>query len=251
MSFKRSIPLFKVFVSPDVVNPVGNVLMSGYIGQGEVVERFEALLREHFNNDYINTVNSATSGLHLALRMCDLSPGDEVLSSPLTCTATNWPILANNLAIKWVDTDPHTANLDLDDLARKITPKTKAVLVVHWGGYPIDLDKLDQILDRAKEMYGSRPLVIEDCAHAWGSYYRGKLVGNHGNYAVFSFQAIKHFTTVDGGLLITPNEQAHRRAKLLRWYGIDRSTNRKDFRCESDIPEWGYKFHMNDVNATV
>ncbi len=250
-------------MSPDAAPAVTEVLNSGYIGQGPKVEELEDKLRTYFNHDYCLSLNSATSGLHLALHLlkkpfksrssewAGLEAGDEVLTSPLTCTATSWPILANNLKIKWVDVDPKSMNMDLDDLARKITPKTKVIMLVHWGGMPLDLDKVKQIQNMAKEMYGFKPAVIEDCAHSFGSAYKGKKIGTHGNICVFSLQAIKHITSVDGGVIILPHQELYKRAKLLRWYGIDRESNRKDFRCEADIPEWGFKFHMNDVCATV
>jgi dTDP-4-amino-4,6-dideoxygalactose transaminase len=234
---------------------VGKVLDSGYIGQGPKVEEFESALRSFLNNDRVLTLNSGTSGLHLALHMLKANGGikndDEVLATALTCTASNWPILANSLRIKWVDIDPKNLNMDLDDLERKITHKTKAIIVVHWGGYPVDLDRLKAIQEKAYNIYGFRPAIIEDGAHAFGTEYKGKKLGNHGNIVMYSFQAIKHITSVDGGLLVLPNQELYRRGKLLRWYGIDRDGNRKDFRCEADIEEWGFKFHMNDVCATV
>ncbi|HXP51183.1 MAG TPA: DegT/DnrJ/EryC1/StrS family aminotransferase [Bacteroidia bacterium] len=259
------IPLFKVFMSEDVLVPVNKVLMSGFIGQGPRVEEFENDLKKYFGNQYVITTNAATSAEHIALRMLRTPPnsgldgsewhgmedGDEVLTTALTCTATNWPILANGYKIKWVDVDKNTCNMDLKDLERKITSKTKAIVVVHWGGYPNDLDELRNIQDRAQKKYGFKPLIIEDCAHSVGSSYKGKKLGSHGNMCFFSFQAIKHLTTGDGGVLIVPDKKYYDRAKLLRWYGIDREHNSKDFRCESDIPEWGYKFHMNDINATI
>jgi dTDP-4-amino-4,6-dideoxygalactose transaminase len=180
-----------------------------------------------------------------------MQEGDEILATALTCTASNFPILANGLKIKWVDIDPTTLNMDLDDLARKITPKTKAIILVHWGGYPSDLNKVKQIQSQAEELYGFKPAVIEDGAHALGSKYMGKHIGTHGNLTMYSLQAIKHITAIDGGLLLSPQQELHRRGKLIRWYGIDRDSNRKDFRCEADIEEWGFKFHMNDVCATV
>ena len=127
---EKIIPLFKVFMSDESIERTVNVLKSGYIGQGSVVDDFEEILKKYFDHDYLLTVNSATSAEHLALHMLKkqygLKDGDEVLSSPFTCTATNWPILANNFNIKWVDIDPNTLNMDLDDLTRKITSKTKA-----------------------------------------------------------------------------------------------------------------------------
>ena len=256
---ENDIPLFKVFMSDTAGEEVAKILNSGYIGQGPKVDEFENKLMDFFGRDYVLTLNSGTSGLHLALRLLKnktqtwpgLEDGDEVLATSLTCTASNFPILSNNLNIKWVDIDPGTLNMDLDDLARKITPKTKVIMLVHWGGYPNDLDRIKQIQDKCFEMYGFRPAVIEDGAHSFGSKYKGKYLGNHGNIVMYSFQAIKHITSIDGGLLILPHKELYNRGKLLRWYGIDRDSNRKDFRCEADIEEWGYKFHMNDVCATV
>jgi dTDP-4-amino-4,6-dideoxygalactose transaminase len=270
---KSMIPLFKVFMAEDVPDKVSKILMSGYIGQGPVVDEFEELLKSYFGHDWLVTTNAATSAEHLALHMLrkpttimemnhtgdgavshkwdGIKTGDEVLCTPLTCTATNWPVLANGLKIKWVDVDPKTLNMDLDDLARKITKDTKIIYLVHWGGYPIDLDKVKEIQDKTQKMVGFRPMVIEDCAHSIGSFWKGKPLGNHGNICTFSLQAIKHVTSIDGGILTLPNQDLYRRAKLLRWYGIDRETNKKDFRCEADVAEWGFKFHMNDVNACV
>jgi dTDP-4-amino-4,6-dideoxygalactose transaminase len=258
-------------MNPNAKVEVGKILDSGYIGQGPKVEEFEEKLNEYFNSDRVVTLNSGTSALHLALHLLKkpsnvliadgysvyekswpgIQYGDEILATALTCTASNWPILANGLKIKWVDIDEKTLNMDLDDLERKITPKTKAIIAVHWGGYPLDLDRLKRIQDKSFELYGFRPAIIEDGAHSFGSEYKGKKLGSHGNMVMYSLQAIKHITAIDGGLLVLPHQDLYNRAKLIRWYGIDRGGNRKDFRCEADIIEWGFKFHMNDVCATV
>ncbi len=269
---KEQIPLFKVFMSPNAKFEVGTVLDSGYIGQGPKVEEFENNLRTYLNYDKLITVNAGTSALHLALHLLkkpttvhdNLDPyfgtakrwpgiqyGDEVLATSLTCTASNFPILANGMKIKWVDIDPNTLNMDLDDLERKITAKTKVIMLVHWGGYPNDLDRIKKIQEKAYQMYGFKPEVIEDGAHSFGSKYNGKHIGNHNNITMYSLQAIKHVTAGDGGILMLPNDELYRRAKLLRWFGIDRESNRKDFRCEANIEEWGFKFHMNDINAVI
>ena len=250
------IPLFKVFMSEDVREPINSTLFSGQITQGPRVEEFEKKLQEVFNYPYIVTLNSATAGLTLALRMIkDMHPESfEVLTVPLTCMATNVPILANDLSVKWVDVDRETGLIDLVDLESKITVKTKIIMFVHWGGYPLDMDKLNAILDRKESEIGFRPTIIEDCAHAFLSEYKGKMLGASGNYAVFSLQAIKHLTTGDGGLLFCPDEASYNQAKLLRWYGINRDKRNykgTDLRLEADVVDWGYKFHMNDINATM
>jgi dTDP-4-amino-4,6-dideoxygalactose transaminase len=270
----ENIPLFKVFMSPTAKDKAGEVLDSGYIGQGPKVDEFEKQLGEYFGNSNVITTNAGTSALHLALHLLKnpkpdwyevlhgaivlehnwpgIQDGDEVLATALTCTASNWPILANNLKIKWVDIDPTTLNMDLEDLERKMTPKTKAIMGVHWGGYPLDLNRIRDIRNKFKEKHGWAPALIEDGAHSFGTKYKGKYLGNHGNFVMNSLQAIKHVTSVDGGLLYCPHKELYERAKLLRWYGIDRNPEgRTDFRCEADIAEWGFKFHMNDVCAAI
>jgi len=261
----ETIPLFKVFMSEDVIKPLNEVIMSGFITQGSQVEKFEEKLKEYFNNEHILTLNSATSGLTLALRLLlDADPDnnwpgfnkdtDFVLSPALTCFATNSSILANNCNIKWIDTDNSTVNVSIEDIKNKLNEYTKILYIVHWGGYPVDLDSLKDLQEIHLVKYGYKFKIIEDCAHSFGAEYKNKKLGNHNNICVFSLQAIKHLTTGDGGLIILPNKNLYERAKLLRWFGIDRDKRNykgKDFRMENNIKEWGYKFHMNDINATI
>jgi dTDP-4-amino-4,6-dideoxygalactose transaminase len=142
--------------------------------------------------------------------------------------------------------NPDTGLIDPRDVERKITDRTKAVIAVHWGGTPCDIDALHEGCER----FGI-PL-IEDAAHAFGATYHGTRIGsNTADFTMFSFQAIKHITTGDGGLLSVRNSRDYRRGKLLRWYGIDRETDRKDFRCEEDVEEAGMKWHMNDLAAVI
>lgn len=248
-----SLSLFKVFMNDNIENDIVPVLKSGFITQGPKVAEFEEKLKEYFNYPYILTLNSATSGLSLSLKMMNLPEGSEVLLCPLTCFATTSAILANNLKIKWVDVNPKTCNIDLDDLKRKITSNTRAIVFVHWAGMPVDLVKVKEIQYYTWNKFGFEIKVLEDCAHSFGAKYDDKFIGTHGNYAVFSLQAIKHLTTGDGGLIFLPNEKEYERAKLLRWYGIDREKRNvgKDFRLENDIIESGFKYHMNDINATM
>jgi dTDP-4-amino-4,6-dideoxygalactose transaminase len=248
------IPLFKVYMNEDIDKFIIPTLNSGMITQGSKVEEFENKLKEYFNYPYILTLNSATSGLTLAYRLLDIDNEDCVISTPLTCFATNCAILANNLNIVWADTDINTCNIDLEDVISKLNEKTRVLSFVHWGGIPVDLNKINEIKKCYKDIYKKELYVIEDCAHAFGSEFDGKKIGTHGNICVFSLQAIKHLTTGDGGLIFLPNKEMYDRAKLLRWFGIDRerrSLPGSDFRLEPDIAEYGYKFHMNDINASI
>lgn len=239
------IPLFKVNMPEGVVGPLQQVLLSGYIGQGPKVAEFEKALEPWVGSRNVLALNSCTSALHLALRLAGVGPGDEVISTPMTCTATNMPVLERGATLVWADIDPNTGCIDPELLRNRISSRTKAIICVHWAGYPCNLQEIN---DLAKKFDLK---VIEDAAHAFGAMYKGSQIGSHSDFVCFSFQAIKHMTTVDGGILVCRSEEDYRRGKLLRWYGIDRDSPRTLCRCEDDIPEYGYKFHMNDVNATI
>jgi dTDP-4-amino-4,6-dideoxy-D-glucose/dTDP-4-amino-2,4-dideoxy-beta-L-xylose transaminase len=226
------IPLFKVFMSPEAPARVADVLASGYIGQGQQVEAFEAALQELLRWPFPPlTTNSCTSALDLALHLIGVGPGDEVITTPMTCTATNSPIVTRGARPVWADVDPLTGLIDPVDVLRKLTPRTKAIMAVDWGGAPCDYNTL--------KAFGIP--VIQDAAH--------HLSPPQGDYACYSFQAIKFLTTGDGGCLVCPPQQTER-ARLLRWYGLDRRS-KADFRCEQNIMEVGYKAHMNDIAAAI
>lgn len=239
------IPLFKVFIAPSVDAPLLKILHSGYIGQGRKVEEFEAKLRPWVGTENVLALNSGTSALQLALRLAGVGHGSEVISTPMTCTATNMAILAAGARIRWADVDPVTGNIDPATIPPLITVDTRAIMCVDFGGYPCNLADIMLIA-----MHHEIP-VIEDAAHAFGGEYQKVPIGAVSDFTCFSFQAIKALTTVDGGALACLSQEAYKKGKLLRWYGIDRETPRRDFRCEDDIGHWGYKFHMNDVNATI
>ena len=239
------IPLFKVFMPESVMPHLQQTLMSGHIGEGARVPEFEAALAQWLGVPRVVAVNSGTSSLQLALRLAGVDPGDEVVTTPLTCAATNEPILALGGRAVWADIDPTTGNLLAADVARKCTPRTKAILAVHWGGYPCDLEALAAVA----RQHGI-PL-IEAAAHAQGSSYQGQRIGGYSDYVCFSFQAIKLLTTGDGGALVCKSEADDQRARRLRWFGLDRRIEAGDCRWEQGIAEHGYKFHMNDIAATI
>lgn len=259
-------------MSPQAGEAVVKTLYSGMIGQASKVDEFEDKLKAYLKNKHVLTVNSATSGEHLALQLLSkpkqfidqfdalgarisdwpgLLPGDTVLTSPLTCLASHTPIVLGGYKIRWVDIDTQTLNMDLDDLEKKISPQTKAIMLPLWGGMPVDFVKLLEIQSRANLKYGFRPAVIIDAAHALGSTYQGFHVCNFGHITSYSFQAIKHISCGDGGALVLPHEDLYKRGKLLRWYGLDRDNRAEDFRAEKDTVEVGSKWHMNDIAATI
>lgn len=223
---------------------LAQVLHSGYIGQGRKVDAFEEVLARKMDRQPI-TVNSGTSALVMALRLAGVDYGDEVISTPMTCSATNIAIKQLGAHPRWADIDPRTGLIDPASVKRLLKARRprwarhKAIMAVDWGGQPADYDEL---------MVHGIP-VISDAAHSFGSLYKGRKTGSVADYTCFSFQAIKHLTTGDGGALVPPLEQM-KRAKDMRWFGLDRE-QKTDFRGEQDIVEWGYKFHMNDIAATI
>jgi perosamine synthetase len=239
------IKLFQPYMPADVDAPLLDTLHSGYITQGEKVEEFERLWGEFIGNPLAVSVNSGTSALTLAMRLAGVGPGDEVITTPMTCSATNLPILSLGATPVFADIDAKTGLIDPQSVKRAITKKTKAIVCVDWGGMPCDLDALSDLARKHNLK------LIEDAAHAIGAEYKGKKVGNQADFTCFSFQAIKHITTIDGGMVMLKDKADYDRAKLLRWFGISRDSNSKDTRIDEDIAEWGYKFHMNDVNATI
>jgi dTDP-4-amino-4,6-dideoxygalactose transaminase len=230
------IPLFKVRMAPEAAAAVADVLASGYIGQGAKCEEFERRFGEYLGTHPLQyaplLLNSCTSAIDLALHLIGVGPGDEVITTPITCTATNSPPALRGARLVWADVDPLTGNIDPTDALQKVTDKTKAIIAVNWGGRSCDQERLGG--------YGIP--VIEDAAH-------GPYGGNDGDYVCYSFQAIKHLTTGDGGALITHAEEYHR-AKLLRWYGLDRESG-ADFRCAQNIREIGGKSQSNDIAAAI
>lgn len=180
------IPLFKVFMPESVIEPLKATLFSGYIGQGPRVDEFEQALADYIGNPFILTLNNGTAGLHLALRLIGLEQRDEVVTTPLTCTATNWPILANGGIPVWADINSKTGNIDPKSVAKRISNKTKAIIVVDWGGYPCDLDELKKI---SLAPDGKKIPIIEDASHGFGSIYKNTKIGNIADFTVFSFQA--------------------------------------------------------------
>lgn len=238
------IPLFRVNMSPVVGEDLSKVLTSGYIGQGHKVDQFERILQTTLDYEYGVTVNSATSALWLACHLIDIGPGDFVISSPMTCSATNEVLALRGAHIIWADVDAYGNMLPMDIALKLNNKNVKAIVATDWGGLPNDYRSLKIIADK-----GGVP-IIEDAAHAFMATFDGESLSKAGaSYIAYSFQAIKHLTTGDGGLLVVPPEQ-YERAKLLRWYGLDR-TKGDSFRCKQDIIEAGYKFHMNDINATI
>jgi dTDP-4-amino-4,6-dideoxygalactose transaminase len=238
-----AIPLFRVLLPPaeELMPALRDVLYSGQISEGPPVKAFEAEFAEFAGVRHVASCSSGTAGLHLALLVAGVQPGDDVVSTAMTAEPTNLAILHAGASVRWADVDPANGNVTGASVAAAMTERTRAIMAVHYGGIPVGLDEVHAV---ARE---HDVPVIEDAAHALGARYGGQPIGTHSPFVVFSLQAIKHMTTVDGGMLVCAEESDLREARLRRWFGIDREAPR----TEVDVATVGFKYHMNNVTATI
>mgnify|MGYP002802732957 FL=1 len=237
------IPLVKPYIAPreEMMPAIEDILYSGYIAMGAAVDTFENGFGNYIENPNLLALNSGTAALHIALLLLNIGPGDEVISTPMTAEPTNTTIALTGAKIVWGDVDPLTGLLDPESVRSKITERTKAIMLVHYAGMVCDMDRFNK-LSRETGIP-----VIEDAAHALGSRYNGKPIGSNSPFTCFSLQAIKHMTTVDGGVLSVTDPAWLPDARRLRWFGLDKRVSR----LENDIKRAGYKYGMNNVNATI
>jgi perosamine synthetase len=243
---ESNIVLFHPHVSEKARQYVNDTLQTRWIGQGPKVDQFEELFSQKFAaGNAAVSVGSGTDALHLAYLMAGLKAGDEVVAPLFTCTATNTPFLYMGVTVRFADVQPGTLNLDPNHVATLVNDRTRAIVCVHYGGLPCDMTELQAIARR-----WNIP-IIEDAAHAVGATYKGDVIGSISDFTIFSFQAIKHITTGDGGMLTFQDDgELLEKAKRLRWFGIDRSAKQMGI-WENDIREVGYKYQMNDIAAAM
>jgi dTDP-4-amino-4,6-dideoxygalactose transaminase len=242
---KGNIVLFHPNIPAAGISEVVDTLSTRWIGQGPKVEKFEKLFQERFTKgDPAIAVGSGTDALHLAYLLADIKRGDEVIVPVFTCTATNIPLLYIGAKAKFADVQVDTLNISSEHVRQLVDEKTKAIVCVHYGGLPCDMDELYNIANEYNIP------VIEDAAHALGATYKGNTIGSISDFTMFSFQAIKHITTGDGGLLAFKDASLLEKSKRLRWFGIDRSAKQKGI-WENDICEVGYKYQMTDIAASL
>lgn len=237
------IPLVKTSIpNRDILMPaLEKVLYSGYVAQGDQVEEFERSFEKYIGGGQSLSLNSGTAALHIALILADVKAGDEVVSTALTAEPTNVAIKMVGAKIRYADIDYATGNIDPASIEANINNNTKAILVVDYAGIPVNVPAIQAI----SKKYNIP--VIHDAAHALGAKFNGIMEGCQFPYTIFSLQAIKHITTIDGGILQIENKDEYEKAKLIRWFGIDK----KKTRLDNNIQFQGYKYHMNNVNATI
>ncbi len=245
-----TIQIFKPWYDEEEHKALHQPLQTGWLGYGPLARQFEERFAEYIGVKHAIALNSCTAALHLAFLVSDVA-GGEVLTTPMTFVASNHAILLSCARPVFCDIEADTMNLDVEDAERRITPNTKAILAVHYGGHPCRMDELRALADR----HGL--LLIEDAAQACGATYRGQKVGSFGKIGCFSFESKKNLSTGDGGMLVTDDDALADRVRKLRWMGISRDTwsrfnNGHVGRAwEYDVEEVGFKYCMNDIAAAL
>ncbi len=251
-----NVRLFKPSVGQEELDNIKGVFERAWMGLGPLVTQFEAAWKDYIGSGFAVGVNSGTAALHLAVKVLDFPKGTKVLVPSMTFAASATAALYEDLDIVFVDVDPQTLSISVEDLKRKYTPDCGALVVVHFGGHAA---KMDEIMAFAN---ANNLKVIEDCAHCAGGTYQGKKLGTWGHFGCFSFEEKKCMTTGDGGMLVFNMPEYHEVLRAMRWIGIDKDTWKReadyvnnagvlDRHWYYEIAVLGYKYNMNDLMAAI
>ena len=242
------LPFSTPALGDDEINEVADSLRSGWITTGPKVKRFEEAFRDYVGAPFAVPLSSATAGLHLTLLALKIKQGDEIITTPMTFASTvSMIILAGGTPVL-ADIEPGTLNIDVAKVAEKITPRTRAIIPVHFAGQACDMDPLFAL---AKQHMLT---IIEDAAHAAGTEYKGRKIGSLDSISIFSFHPNKNITTGEGGMVCTPNENLAEEVSLLKFHGMSREAWKRF--AASGTPNYdimlpGYKYNMMDIQAAI
>jgi dTDP-4-amino-4,6-dideoxygalactose transaminase len=242
------LPFARPSIGEEEIAELTDTLRSGWITTGPKVERFAAAFAEYVGGRYAAPVSSATAGLHVALLALGVGPGDEVITTPMTFVATLNTIVHCGARPVLADIDAATLNIRVEEIERRLTRRTKAIVPVHYVGQPVDLDPI-------LELAASRGVaVLEDAAHAVGAEYKGRRIGSFPTTSVFSFHPNKNMTTGEGGMIVTEEEAVFEKASLLKFHGMDRESWKRFASAGSpryDVALPGFKYNMMDIQAAL
>jgi dTDP-4-amino-4,6-dideoxygalactose transaminase len=245
---KEFLPFSRPSIGKDEINRVTACLKSGWITTGALCKEFEDNFCQLTGSAQAISVNSATAGMHMVLSAQNIGPGDEIITPSMTFASTVNMIALRSAKPVFVDIDYGTLNINPDLIEEKITKKTRAIIPVHFAGAPADMDKINNLARKYNLT------VIEDAAHAVGTYYKGIHAGGFGHIAIFSFHPIKNITTAEGGMITLNNAMLEKKLRLLRFHGIERDAWKrygKGGNPAYDIAEPGYKYNMPDILAAL
>jgi UDP-4-amino-4,6-dideoxy-N-acetyl-beta-L-altrosamine transaminase len=242
------LPYGRQWIDEEDIQAVIDVLKSDYLTTGPAIKEFEDQLKSVTGAEYVVAVSNGTAALHAACFAAGIGEGDEVITTPMTFAATANAVLYCGGTPVFADINPETYNIDPEDIRRKITPKTKAIIPVHFTGQPCNMNEIMQI---AKE---HNLIVIEDAAHALGAEYKGRKIGSIGDMTTFSFHPVKPVTTGEGGAITTNDKELYQKLMLFRSHGITRDSEM----LLNDNAAWyyeqqilGYNYRMTDIQAAL
>ena len=225
---------------------ISNYLDSeGYSDEKSWVQRFEEEVSKHTGVKYAVACNSGTSGLHMAMVACGIGPGDEVITPGLTVVMDAYSVIHVGAKPVFADVDRSTYGIDVSEIKKKITKKTKGIMIVHMAGHPCEVNK---ILNFCKK---KKIILIEDCAHALGTFINKKHAGNFGISGSFSFYPTKQITTGEGGAVITNDKKFYKKIKMLKAFGIDKDIKDRKKQGDYDVKSLGYNYRMTDFQAAL
>ena len=242
------LPFHKSWLEEEEHREVEDTLNSGWLTTGPKTQKFEEAFKDYIGCRHAVALNSCTAGLNLALTVQKFAEGDEVITTPMTFPATANVILLQRLKPVFADIEPGTLTIDPRKIEAKITPRTRAIIPVHFAGHPCDMTPIQELADRHKLV------IIEDAAHALESRYKGKKIGNLGHATAFSFYANKNITTGEGGMLVTNDDALAETLRILRLQGISHDAWKRH--GKSGFSHWeqtlaGHKCNMSDLNASI
>ncbi len=242
------LPFHRPWIEDDEINEVVDTLKSGWLTTGPKTHRFENAFKEYVSAKHAIGLNSCTAGLRLAVMTAGFEDGDEIITTPMTFPATSNVLVLERLRPVFIDIEPETLNMDVNKIEASITPRTRGILPVHFGGHPCDMDVIQDIA-RRKGL-----AVIEDAAHATDAKYKGTPIGGLGNPTAFSFYANKNITTGEGGMLTLNDDARAESIRTLRTHGMSRDAWKrfgKSGFAHWSLEEPGFKYNMADINAAL
>jgi UDP-4-amino-4,6-dideoxy-N-acetyl-beta-L-altrosamine transaminase len=238
------IPYATQDISEEDIKEVVNTLKSGWLTTGPKVKEFEDSLCNYLGCKYAIAVNSGTSALDIAVKALNFPEGSEIITTPFTFVADSNAVLYNNLKPIFADIEEGTRNIDPDQIRKKITKRTKAIIYVNYAGHPCDIDEIKKI---ARENY---LFLIEDSCHALGAEYKGIKIGNFADMTILSFHPVKHITTGEGGAIVTNNEELAKKLKTLRNHGIDKAPSERES-WAYDMKDLGRNYRITDIQCSL
>lgn len=244
---KYDIPFLKAMFPKHVVDSLHSIFSSGYVGAGKKVQEFENHLSKFLSRDGVLCTSSCTAALTLAYKLAGISQGTKVLTTPMTCAATNIPLLHLGAEIRWVDVDPITGNVTPETLSLglKHNPDCRIVVIMDWGGMPCNYREIEQLTSE------HNVTLVLDGAQSFGSKYLGSYSGSSAHFVCYSFGPTKILSSVEGGAIATANKKLIPQIRKLSWHGIDRSSRDSIRFWEYQVETAGYRFISNDVFASI